>query len=425
MKGDTNTNLGIPLAGVAVPGGRYRFVIEGLLIGMQVVMGIIWISPAPLLSIMMEDLSLTRTVASLSISLVAIVVALASLPGGIIAAKLGAKRAILVGGLLMSTAILAAFLNTFPLYLGTRVLMGFGVSLIGPAVTALVMQWFPAKELPIANGLNLVAISLGNSLSLFTIVPIQTVLGWQNTIALTGCLAFGFTLIWLVLGRDRKVSAGERESHPLALSWQTAAQVLGNRATLLVGFSLAGPLALSTALTSWLPTYYNQVFHMPLAAASSLVGLFTLVGIPAALVGGFLPLLVGLRKPFLLFPGAIAGFIALGVFLTPNPLILYPAVVVLGICLWIYIPPTISLTMELPGMTPSLAGVIIATAFAMGNAAAFLSPLVVGWTADVTGSYIPGFLLWALLSWSLLISAFLPETGPRATHRATSKAHTL
>lgn len=408
---------------MAAPAERYRFVIEGLLIGMQVIMGIIWIAPAPLFSIMMEDLSLTRTAASLSISLVAIVVALAAIPGGIIAAKLGAKRAILVGGLLMSTALSAAFLNNFPLYLGTRVLLGFGISLIGPSTTALVMQWFTAKELPMVNGLNLVAISLGNSLALFMIVPIQAALGWQKTIALTGLLALGFAVSWLVLGREQRVSAAGTGKYSLSDAWQTTTQVLRNRATLLVGFSVAGPLALSTALTSWLPTYYNQVFHMPLATASSVLGLFTMVGIPAALVGGFLPSRVGLRKPFLLLPGAIAGFLALGVFLTPNPFILYPAVIALGICLWVYIPPIISLSMELPGMTPSLAGVIIATAFAVGNIGGFLSPLVVGWIADITGSYVPGFLLWTLLSWSLLISALLPETGPKAVQKI-SKAPT-
>jgi hypothetical protein len=50
-----------------------------------------------------------------------------------------------------------------------------------------------------------------------------------------------------------------------------------------------------------------------------------------------------------------------------------------------------------------------------GNLGNFVSPLVVGYLADVTGSYLPGFMVFSALSLSLLAAGLLlPETGPKA-----------
>ncbi len=412
-----------PVVHKTAPAGHYKLVVEGLLFGMQAVLGIVWMAPAPLLSIIIEHYSINRAAAGLVISLISIALTFAAIPGAVVAAKIGAKRAVLLGGLLMATAIFVPIIDSFPVYLTTRLLLGGGLALIGPAVAALMMQWFESQELPIVNGLNLVAVSIGISIALFIAVPMSEAMGWKTTLGLTGLLALGLALAWLVLGRERASPRQETGVFSASTSWRSIGQVLKNRVTLLMGLAVTGPFALYNALTSWLPTYYNQAFQMPLASASSLTGLLNLVGIPAALLGGILPSAIGLRRPFLLVPGVAMPFLALGVFLTPNPLILYPAVVALGICLWVYVPSIITLPMELRAMTPALAGVMIATGFGIGDVGAFVSPIAVGWVADATGSYVPAFLLWSGLSWTLLVAALLlPETGPKGRVRPVSQA---
>ena len=48
-----------------------------------------------------------------------------------------------------------------------------------------------------------------------------------------------------------------------------------------------------------------------------------------------------------------------------------------------------------------------------GNLGNFISPLMVGYLVDVTGSYLPGFLTFIVLSYILLLAGILlPETGP-------------
>ena len=49
-----------------------------------------------------------------------------------------------------------------------------------------------------------------------------------------------------------------------------------------------------------------------------------------------------------------------------------------------------------------------------GNLGNFMSPLIVGYLVDVTGSYLPGFIIFIVLSYVLMIAGILlPETGPR------------
>ena len=154
---------------------------------------------------------------------------------------------------------------------------------------------------------------------------------------------------------------------------------------------------------------------MPLSQASSITGLFTLFAIPACIIGGLLPMRTGLRKPFLVIPGFLIGFAGLGTFLVNNLAIIYISVALFGICNFIFQPLIFTLAMELPGMSPREASVVIAAALALGNFAGFMGPLIVGFLTEISGSYLPGLVVCSILSWSLLIGGLLlPETGPGA-----------
>ena len=74
-----------------------------------------------------------------------------------------------------------------------------------------------------------------------------------------------------------------------------------------------------------------------------------------------------------------------------------------------------TMAMEIPGVTPKRTAIVIAIAWAIGNFAGFLGPLVIGLFKDITGSYLPGLLVCSVFSLSLFIGGFfLPETGTRA-----------
>ena len=59
--------------------------------------------------------------------------------------------------------------------------------------------------------------------------------------------------------------------------------------------------------------------------------------------------------------------------------------------------------------------VVISIMQCVGNIGNFIGPLLVGYLVDMTGSFLPGFVLATVASLTLLVAGFmLPETGPRA-----------
>jgi NNP family nitrate/nitrite transporter-like MFS transporter len=190
-------------------------------------------------------------------------------------------------------------------------------------------------------------------------------------------------------------------------------QVLRQRETLILAFSLTGAFGLFFVLSAWLPTYYYEVFKMPLSQASSVSAIFMLGGLPAGIVGGILPSRFGFRKPILVVSGIMVGVMGIACFIINNPFIIFPAVALYGFFAIVYMPSVLTIPMELPGMTPQSGSIVLALALASGNLGGFILPILVGYLADFTGSYLPGFFISCALSLSLFIGGLLlPETGP-------------
>jgi cyanate permease len=71
--------------------------------------------------------------------------------------------------------------------------------------------------------------------------------------------------------------------------------------------------------------------------------------------------------------------------------------------------------MEIPGMSVRSGVMVIAMMQVGGNLGNFISPLVVGALVDSTGSYLPGFFTFIILSFGMMVAGILlPETGPAA-----------
>jgi hypothetical protein len=98
--------------------------------------------------------------------------------------------------------------------------------------------------------------------------------------------------------------------------------------------------------------------------------------------------------------------------------VLYTGIIIFRVSTFLFQPAIMTLAMEMPGMTPQRATIVIAIAWAIGNFAGFFGPLLIGLFKDTTGSYLPGLLISSIATLSLFICGFfLPETGPGAKRR--------
>jgi cyanate permease len=382
-----------------------------MLVGVILAIGFTWVAPGPLFTLIMQDYSIDRATVGLTTSIVSLVMAVSCVLSGTMAGRLGLKKTFAIGSFLVASAVFTPFASNIALLLFFRLIFAIGTAMTFPIASGIVMQWFSPKEIPLINGLNMSMASIGNTVGLFITVFLATGLGWEMSLAVYGFFGLAFAIMWLVWGKDRKPLPS---STGPALPPVTLGSVLKQKTTLLLGLSTMGPFLVFMAISSWLPTYYNEVFGMTLSRASFITVLFTFFGIPAALVGGFLPIRIGLRKPFLVVPGVLIGFAALGTFLVNNLAVIYISIAVFGFCVVVFQPVLITLTMELPGMTPQRAAIVIAMTWAIGNFAGFFGPMIVGFLADATDSYLPGLITCSVLSLSLLAAGLLlPETGPR------------
>ncbi len=396
----------------AAPHTPYRFVIETLLFLTYAVFGLSWIAITPLVGELQAEFDITSAQLGMINTLVSVAKVVAPLLTGLLAVRIGLKKTILLGSLCICFAAIAPLTSDFTLFLASRFVFGVGGAIVVTLLGPMVMQWFPKSEMPLVNAFNNVAVNTGIAVTLFTTVPLAGALGWRNALLVYGVLSVVLMLAWAVLGRDHvaePVAAGEK-----AASTVRYADVWRMKETWIIALAFAGPLALYLAFNTWLPTYYMQAFGMSKATASQFTGLFNLVGIPTAIVAGLLTKQLGLRRPFIIGAGVVMGFAGFGMFLTPNPVFITVAAVLLGAAMFTYVSPLFTTPMELKGMTPQHVSLMMGTVFSFAYLFSSLSPVLVGLMRDATGSFVPAFAVWAVFSWVLALGGLLlPETGPR------------
>ena len=389
---------------------KYRFIVGTIIILTRLSAGLLWMAPGPLFPLIMRDFSLNKTMVSWLTSIVSLTMGICIIPAGILATKIGLKRVFTIGSFLMASAVLSPFCSNITQLLATRILFAIGAAMVFPTAGGLAMQWFHGRELPLFNGLVTASISLGNTIVLLTAVLMANTFGWKMPLTTYGVICIIFALSWLILGKESsRYNSGLADTPPpISIS-----AVLKRKTTILLGLTVAGPFILFMAISSWLPTYYNEVFGIPLSQASSITSLFPIFGMVGSILGGILPMRTGLRKPFLLIPGFLIGFAALGTFLINNPVINYISIALFGVCDYMFVPVMFTICMELPDMTPSMVSLTISVMLAIGNVCSFTGPMIVGFLTDMTGSYLPGMLICSVLGFSLFIGGMLlPETGP-------------
>ena len=389
----------------------YRWTIQGVLIFMQIGLGLNFMAPTPLFTLIMEDYGINRGLVSLLVSAPIIVLTISLLPSGILISKIGSKKAMAIGGLLMSSGLLAPLFDSFVMMVLMRLLFGVGAAICLPVTSSILMEWFKPNELPILNGVNESGRSVGVAIGLLFAVSIANVFGWDMVFFFFGLLPMFATVLWLVGGRS--VSVVEEQSDEVSLS--NNIDLIFNRNTLLIAIASMGPFALFIGYSSWLPTYYNEVHGMTIERSSSLVAVLPFVAAIATPLSGIIVSKLGIRRPILIMAGLTFPLLAFGSFMITSTILITICIIGLGSMFALYIVTILTIPMELPGIDASKVGIVTAGALTIGNGTAVFSPIFIGSFTDLTGSYTPALSIVAIMPLLMIISGvLLPETGRRA-----------
>tara|TARA_Y100000815_G_scaffold197048_1_gene180549 strand:- start:333 stop:1526 length:1194 start_codon:yes stop_codon:yes gene_type:complete len=358
---------------------------------------------SPLLPLAIDDYDVNRATAGLLVALPLLVAAALGLPSGVLIARIGLRRAFIIGWTAVALVSLSGWAPNFTALVLLRSATGLGFAFILTATGPLLMQWFRPKEVTVMNALTTAALSLGIALSVATAAPLAELMDWQMALTIYALPGIAGLLAWLVLGR---VSGGTPMTGA-GISLREVWAVLRNRTVVILLAADAGILIQYAAFTGWLPTFYNEDRGISLSQAGFITGLLPLVGMFAVLAGGVVALRVASPRALFAASGLLAGLGGLGAFLLPGPALIYPAVVVMGIGSWVYVPKLLTLPMQMVGMTPERVAVVWGSLLTFSGFAMFVSPILVGGLRDISGSFIPGLAIAAAFSWALLLAGIL------------------
>lgn len=394
--------------------GSRRYLVEGILFSLYLLFGVSWLAYAPLLPELSTHYAFSKADGGLLISLVSMAKAFVPLFAGAMAARFGLHRALLVGAVFSAIAVALPLLPNLQALLAGRFLFGVGGAIIVTLMGPMVMTWFRKEELPMVTGLNNVAVNTGITIALFTTFPIAQSLGWRTTLIAFGALCAVGAMMWAVFGAEgpikREIRGQTAEQKP------SIQEMLRRPETYWLGLAFTGPLSLYLALNSFLPSHYELAFGLDRAAAAQLTGLFNLVGIPVAIVGGYLCAKLGKRRPLIILAGLLMPVSSYLLVTSPIHAVRVTGAVVLGASLFLYVAPLFTIPMELPNIDAPRVALMMGCVYSLAYIASTLSPWLTGYLFDQFGTYAVGLKVFCGSSILLALGGFmLPETGPGRT----------
>ncbi len=392
----------------------------GMTLAAHLAAGLNLFALSPLLPLTIDEYGISHWEAGLLVSLPMLVGAAIGIPGGILIARVGVKRAYMWAWVCMALLAIAPIVPNFYVLLFLRLAYGVGLALMVVATGPLVMQWFKPREMLVVNSLNTAILSGGVAASLAGAVPLAELLGWKMTLTVFSGVGIVGTILWPIAPRDRGAGVERRPG----ITVREVFSVLRGRAVALLVAADAGIFIQYTALTTWLPTFYGEERGISAQEAGIITSILPFVGIFAVLAGGAIPLLfesfrAGLAifgrlgdflfsyRGILAFSGILAILGGLGAFLLATQAGIYISVVVLGVGSWFYVPALLTIPMRLSGTTPERVAAVWGSYMTFSGLGMFIFPILVGWLYDNFNSYYPGFIICAAASWSLLICGLL------------------
>jgi MFS family permease len=350
--------------------------------------------------------------AGILISIIALFIGVFAIISGLIGPRLGIMRSLIAGAWMMGIGgVLSGYATNYWMLFVCRALEGVGFGIVMGPGQALPMQWFPQREWPYINGVNLLCANISFTVTLAVTAPLYYHFGssWGATLSFYGFLELGVALLWTIFGRENQSAsapvpaAAPRQRRPTL-------NVLKRADVLWAGVGMFGGVWTTSLCGAFMPQFFHAYRGLTLTQAGTLASLPTLAAIPGSLLGGVASGLAGRRKPFT-WPLALVGIICtLAALLIPGYRGIFAAEFLAGLIGSMPWPVVMTMTMELPGMTPELAQTALACVWGTAFVGAFFAPLVAGALAQIIGLQA-SMIIFVLVGLSQLGFYFMPETA--------------
>ncbi|MEE9520334.1 MAG: MFS transporter [Dehalococcoidales bacterium] len=369
----------------------------------------------PMEYILKEQLQITHAQTSLLYSIPLWMVGVVALPAGLIADRIGFRKAggigailIAVGSLLRCTTTDVSALLAFTFIYG----VGFGFAFA--SLPKMISAWVPREKAGIATGVYSAGIFIGQALALTLTIPFVFPLtnSVQGVFFIWSIPAIVAAVIWWTLLKEPPSKSLKVESMPRSNVFfrQLLSKTLKNKNLLLLSSFHALHLFFYYTWAGWSPTLVMSKGGTP-ELAGFISSLTFWVAIPAAFIIPRLAHRAGLRRPFLLASAIMMAIAALAW----NHISLdmsWLTMVLVGLADCAILVTVLALPLEMvPEEEAGAAGGLMITAGHIGGP---IGPLVGGHILDITGSLNRAlFVLLGVAIAMICMSFRLPEIGPK------------
>ncbi|MBM3487297.1 MAG: MFS transporter [Alphaproteobacteria bacterium] len=365
---------------------------------------------APLVGRITEELALTHTQMGSVLGAWQLAFIGAAIPCGKLIDRIGVRRGLAVGALVIAlSGVLRGLATDYVSLLLAVAVFGIGGPFVSVGVPKVIGQWFTGRERGLAMGLTMVGNSFGliGALSLTSGVGLAVTGGdWRTLLMAYGGIALLAALVWTVIGGRRAARAAEAAAGAQAGHGTGGVRALlalpSVRTVLMIA---VGAFLFGHSLSNWLPEIL-RTGGMDAATAGYWASLPIAIGIGAALV--FPRLAVPARRLAILAGLFLAQIATPLLILWGDGAVLACGLVLQGLVRGALSTIVLLVMMELREVDPQRIGTVGGMYFTAGEIGGVLGPLSLGLLRDLIGGFTAGLIGLALLAaWQLFLLARL------------------
>lgn len=329
-------------------------------------------------------------------------------PAGLFVDRVGTRRALTLGALLIGASGLTRALATdfAGLFLSVAI-FGLGGPIVSIGLPKVIASWFTGRPRATASGIYTTGSTTGNVVSLAaTNSLVLPLLGsWQAVCAAYGTIVVGIALSWWLLARDPPRPSARGTAGGAALSFGAAClRVVRTRAVWLVVIVGFTGFMIGHGFRSWLPQIL-EVKGLSPADAGFLAALPGIAGIVGSISIARLAAKVGRKRVVMGCLVTVAASLLGVTWLDGVPLVV--ALAVEGFCAGAILPLLMSILMDLREVGAEAMGAAGGIYFAVGEVGGFSGPSVMGLLKDLSGSFTSGLVMLAAISLVMLVPTAL------------------
>lgn len=369
--------------------------------------GLVAASLSPVVALVVDDLQMSHAAMGSVLGAWQLVYIGSAIPCGMLLDRIGPRRALAIGALLIGASALARSLSTsYTELLLAVMIFGLGGPIVSAGAPKVIAQWFTGKDRGLAMGIYITGPSIGGVVGLTMTHPVLLPMldnSWRNVMALWAAVSLLAALTWFAIASHRNSrlaeQAEQRESRPPQLT--TMKLLLKEPAVRLVMLMSVGVFLINHGLSNWLPELLRHG-GMTLTESGYWAAIPTVIGVFAALV---IPRLAtpGRRFQILLMLCLLsAGATVLLQFTTTLPLL--TGLFLQGIARATLMTVLILTLVELPGIGQQRAGTAGGLFFSAAEVGGLLGPLSIGILYDQTGGFSAGLVLFTVVALGLAIA---------------------